>query len=140
LIVALAGWTTVARLVRAQALSLRSRTFVLAARAQGAGTARILLRHVLPNLASPVVVATTLATGQVILLESVLSFLGLGIRPPTPSWGNLLNGAQDLIWSQPWLAVYPGLAIFVTVIACNFLGDGLQDALDPRADNRTACR
>ncbi|MGB0682984.1 MAG: ABC transporter permease [Magnetovibrionaceae bacterium] len=133
LIVALAGWTTVARLVRAQALSLRTRTFVLAARSQGASTRFIILRHVLPNLASPIIVATTLATGQIILLESVLSFLGLGIQPPTPSWGNQLTNAQELIWSAPALALWPGLAIFTTVIAFNFLGDGLQDALDPRA-------
>jgi peptide/nickel transport system permease protein len=132
-IVALVGWTTVARLVRASTLSLRERDFVLAARAAGAGPARIMLRHILPNLASPIVVATTLSVGQIILLESVLSFLGLGIQPPTPSWGNLLTGAQELVWQAPMLAVWPGLLIFVTVIAFNFLGDGLQDALDPRA-------
>ncbi len=134
-IVALLGWTTVARLVRATALSLRERPFVLAARAQGAGPWRIMRVHVLPNLASPIVVATTLSAGHVILLESVLSFLGLGIQPPTPSWGNLLANAQELVWSAPLLAVYPGLLIFVTVVAFNFVGDGLQDALDPRAEN-----
>ena len=131
-IVALLGWTTVARLVRATALSLRERPFVLAARAQGAGPGRIMRIHVLPNLASPIIVATTLSAGHVILLESVLSFLGLGIQPPTPSWGNLLANAQELVWSAPALAVYPGLLIFVTVVAFNFVGDGLQDALDPR--------
>lgn len=131
-IVALLGWTTVARLVRATALSLRERPFVLAARAQGAGPGRIMRVHVLPNLASPIIVATTLSAGHVILLESVLSFLGLGIQPPTPSWGNLLANAQELVWSAPALAVYPGLLIFVTVVAFNFIGDGLQDALDPR--------
>ena len=131
-IVALLGWTTVARLVRAAALSLRERPFVLAARAQGADPARIMRVHVLPNLASPIIVATTLSAGHVILLESVLSFLGLGIQPPTPSWGNLLANAQELVWSAPALAVYPGLLIFVTVVAFNFVGDGLQDALDPR--------
>ena len=132
-IVALVGWTTVARLVRGAALSLREREFVLAAHAQGAGAMRIMAVHILPNLISPIVVATTLSVGNVILLESVLSFLGLGIEPAIPSWGNLLTGAQELIWDAPALAFYPGLLIFATVIAFNFLGDGLQDALDPKA-------
>jgi len=92
--------------------------------------------HILPNLASPIIVATTLSVGNVILLESVLSFLGLGIQPPIPSWGNLLTNAQELIFEAPSLAFYPGVLIFVTVIAFNFLGDGLQDALDPRATER----
>ncbi|MEX0693464.1 MAG: ABC transporter permease [Rhodospirillales bacterium] len=140
-IVALVGWTTVARLVRASTLSLKTRPFIMAARAQGAGSARIMFRHILPNLASPIIVATTLSVGNVILLESVLSFLGLGIQPPLPSWGNLLTGAQETIWEAPGLAFYPGLLIFVTVIAFNFIGDGLQDALDPRArDRRSAER
>jgi peptide/nickel transport system permease protein len=131
-IVSLVGWTTVARLVRGTALVLRQQLFVEAARAQGAGAIRIMVVHILPNLASPVIVATTLAAGNMILLESVLSFLGLGIQPPTPSWGNLLTNAQELIWSAPALAFYPGMLIFFTVIAFNFLGDGLRDALDPR--------
>ena len=135
-IVSLFGWTTVARLVRAQALHLRTETFVLAARAQGAGTARILAVHILPNLASAVVVATTLAAGNVILLESVLSFLGLGITPPTPSWGNLLTNAQELIWTAPMLAIWPGLLILLTVVALNVVGDGLREALDPRGPSR----
>jgi len=135
-IVALVGWTVVARLVRGTALALRERPFVEAARAQGATGFRIMTRHILPNLASPIIVATTLAAGNVILLESVLSFLGLGIQPPTPSWGNLLTNAQELIWQAPALAFYPGTLIFVTVIAFNFLGDGLRDALDPRALDR----
>jgi peptide/nickel transport system permease protein len=135
-IVALVGWTTVARLVRGSALSLRERPFVEAARAQGAGAFRIMTVHILPNLTSPIIVATTLAAGNVILLESVLSFLGLGIQPPTPSWGNLLTNAQELIWSAPALALYPGLLILITVISFNFLGDGLRDALDPRAIER----
>lgn len=133
LIVALVGWTTVARLVRGAALSLRERDFVLAARSHGASDLRIMGVHILPNLVSPIVVATTLSVGNVILLESVLSFLGLGIQPPIPSWGNLLTNAQELIWAAPALAVYPGTMIFITVIAFNFLGDGLQDALDPKA-------
>ena len=132
-IVSLVGWTTVARLVRGSALALRQQAFVEAARAQGAGAMRIMLVHILPNLASPVIVATTLAAGNMILLESVLSFLGLGIQPPTPSWGNLLTNAQELIWSAPALAFYRGMLIFFTVIAFNFLGDGLRDALDPRS-------
>ena len=135
-IVAIVGWTTVARLVRGSALSLRKRDFVRAAEAQGATALRIITRHILPNLASPIIVATTLSVGNVILLESVLSFLGLGIQPPIPSWGNLLTNAQELIWDAPALAFYPGILIFVTVIAFNFLGDGLQDALDPRATER----
>ena len=89
--------------------------------------------HILPNLTSPIIVATTLAAGNIILLESVLSFLGLGIQPPLPSWGNLLTNAQEMIWESPLQAFYPGVLIFATVIAFNFLGDGLQDALDPRA-------
>jgi peptide/nickel transport system permease protein len=132
-IVAVVGWTTVARLVRAAALSIREREFVQAAQAQGASALRVMTIHILPNLISPIIVATTLSIGNVILLESVLSFLGLGIQPPIPSWGNLLTNAQELIWSAPGLAFYPGILIFVTVIAFNFLGDGLQDALDPKA-------
>ena len=135
-IIALVGWTTVARLVRGAALSLRERDFVLAAKSQGAGGGRIMFRHILPNAVSPIVVATTLSVGNVILLESVLSFLGLGIQPPIASWGNMLTNAQETIYEAPLLAVWPGLAIFATVIAFNFLGDGLQDALDPRAVRR----
>ncbi len=132
LIIALLGWTTVARLVRGAALSLKSREFVRAAVALGASERRVMLVHILPNLLSPIIVATTLSVGNVILLESVLSFLGLGIQPPLPSWGNMLSRAEDAINLAPQLALWPGLLIFLTVIACNFLGDGLQDALDPR--------
>lgn len=131
LIVALFGWTTTARLVRASVLSLRRRDFVLAARALGAGPLRIALRHLLPNAAGPLVVATTLSVGQVILAESTLSFLGLGIQPPTPSWGNMLTGAQELLFEAPRLAVLPGLLIFLAVAACNRFGDTLQAALAP---------
>jgi peptide/nickel transport system permease protein len=134
LIIALVGWTTVARLVRGATLSVRERDYVRAAVALGAGPLRIMIRHILPNVVSPIIVATTLSVGNVILTESVLSFLGLGIQPPLPSWGNMLTNAQELIWQAPALAIYPGLLIFVTVIAFNFLGDGLQDALDPRAE------
>ena len=133
IIVALAGWTTVARLVRAETLALRERTFVKAAQAQGATSGRIMRIHILPNLAASIIVATTLSAGNIILLESVLSFLGLGIQPPITSWGNLLTNAQELIWEAPRLAFYPGALIFLTVIAFNFLGDGLRDAIDPKS-------
>ena len=132
-IIALVGWTTVARLVRGATLSVREQDYVRAALALGSGPGRIVIRHILPNVASPIIVATTLSVGNVILLESILSFLGLGIQPPLPSWGNMLTNAQELIWQAPALAIYPGLLIFITVIAFNFLGDGLQDALNPRA-------
>ncbi|WP_366655740.1 ABC transporter permease [Fodinicurvata sp. EGI_FJ10296] len=137
-IIALFGWTIVARLVRGATLSVRQREFVRAATALGSRPSRVMLTHVLPNVASPIVVATTLSVGNIILLESVLSFLALGVQPPTPTWGNMLTNAQEIIWSAPHLAIYPGLAIFVTVIAFNFLGDGLQDALDPRSQTDRA--
>ena len=133
LIISLFGWTTVARLIRAETMTLKQREFVRAAVAQGATAGRIMRVHILPNAISPIIVATTLSVGNIILFESVLSFLGLGIQPPIASWGNMLTNAQELIWSTPQLAIWPGLLIFVTVIAFNLLGDGLQDALDPRA-------
>jgi len=136
-IVALTGWTTVARLVRAETLSLKQRDFARAARALGARPARIMFRHILPNAAGSLVVATTMSIGTLILLESTLSFLGLGTQPPAASWGNMLTGAQELLQDAPMQAVWPGLMIFLTVIAFNFLGDGLQDALDPRSERRT---
>jgi peptide/nickel transport system permease protein len=136
-LVTLVGWTTVARLVRGATLSLKAQDFVRAAVSLGARPGRIMLTHILPNLASPIIVATTMSVGEIILLESVLSFLGLGVEPPLPSWGNMLTGAQELLQEAPMLAVWPGLLIFLTVIAFNFLGDGLQDALDPRSERRT---
>ena len=135
-IVSLTGWTTVARLVRAETLSLKARDFTRAARALGARPARIMFRHILPNAAGSLVVSTTLSIGGLILLESTLSFLSLGVQPPAASWGNMLTGAQELLQEAPMLAVWPGLSIFLTVIAFNFLGDGLQDALDPRSERR----
>ena len=132
-IVGLVGWTTVARLVRGATMSLKAQPFVEAARAQGAGPLRIMARHILPNLTTPILVAVTLAVGNVILLESVLSFLGLGIQPPRASWGAMLTGAQELVTTAPLQAVVPGLAIFMTVVAVNLLGEALQEALDPRA-------
>jgi peptide/nickel transport system permease protein len=131
-IVALFGWPSIARVARAQTLSVRRRTYVLAAEALGAGAGRVVRRHILPNVAGPVLVAATLNIGNVVLAESVLSFLGLGIQPPTPSWGNLLSDAQTTLARAPHLAVIPGLAIFLTVIAFNVLGDGLQALLDRR--------
>jgi peptide/nickel transport system permease protein len=136
LIISLVAWTTSARLVRGVTLSLKTRDFVQAAVAQGASTARILFVHILPNALSPILVAATLASGNIILLESTLSFFGLGIQPPVASWGNILTNAQEIIWSQPMQAIYPGLLIFVTVISLNFVGDGLQDAFDPRTEGR----
>ncbi|GAB4167327.1 MAG: ABC transporter permease [Thalassobaculales bacterium] len=132
LLVALVGWTTTARVVRAVVLSLRERAFVEAAVAAGAGPARILAVHILPHCAAPILVATTLSVGNVILLESALSFLGLGVPPPLASWGSLLTGAQELIWTAPQLALYPGLLIFATVVSVNLLGDRLQRMFDPQ--------
>ena len=123
-----------ARVMRGPVLAEREKEYVEAVRALGAPRWVVALKHVLPNVVSPIIVATTLSVGNVILMESVLSFLGLGIQPPLPSWGNMLTNAQELIWQAPALAIFPGLLIFVTVIAFNFLGDGLQDALDPRAE------
>ncbi len=135
-ITALVGWTRTARLVRNATLTLREREFVLAARAEGAGPLRIMAVHILPNAVSPIIVATTLSIGGIILFESVLSFLGLGIQPPAASWGNMLSGGLELLGSSPALAVYPGALIFLAVIAFNLIGDGLQAALDPRALGR----
>lgn len=126
------GWTGVARLVRAEVLSLKEREFVLAARALGAGDFRVLFRHLLPNSMAPVLVSITLGIPAAILLESSLSFLGLGIQPPTASWGNMLTTGKDNIEFAWWMSVYPGLAILVTVLVYNLLGEGLRDALDPR--------
>ena len=131
-ILALFGWTTVARLVRASTLSVMENTYIMAARALGVKQFWIIARHVLPNVTGPLIVATTLSIGNVILLESVLSFLGLGIQPPVPSWGNMLTNAQDLIWEYPKLAMYPGIMIFITVITFNLLGDALQDVFNPK--------
>ena len=132
IIIALVGWTTVARLVRAATLSLKHQDFVRAAQALGMSPARLMWKHLLPNVASPMIVATCLSVGNIILLESALSFLGLGVQPPMASWGNMLTGALQQLFSAPILAVWPGGLIFVTVLSFNLLGDGLQEALDPR--------
>lgn len=130
------SWTSVARLVRGSILSLREREFILAARTLGAKDRTIILRHMFPNVIAPMVVAITLGVGEAILWEAALSFLGLGIMPPTPSWGNMLNNAQDVIFNNMWLAILPGLLILVTVVSFNFFGDGLQDAMDPKSIRR----
>jgi peptide/nickel transport system permease protein len=134
IVIALVDWTTIARIVRAGTLTVRRRDYVLAARVSGAGPLYNILVHVLPNVATPLIVAATLTVGRVILFESTLSFLGFGVIPPTPTWGNMLTNAQELVTSAPMLAIYPGLLIFVTVIAINFVGDGMRVAFDPRAD------
>ncbi len=132
IIIALVGWTTVARLVRAAALSLKQQDFIRSAQALGLGPGRIMLRHILPNTLPTLVVAATLSVGNIMLLESALSFLGLGIQPPLASWGTMLNGALQQLFTAPVLAVWPGAMIFLAVMAFNLLGDGLQQRLDPR--------
>jgi peptide/nickel transport system permease protein len=126
------GWFTVSRLVRAETLAVRDRDFVVAARALGTSPWRIVLRHVLPNVVGPGIVNATLAVGNVILLEAGLSYLGIGVRPPTASWGSIIQDGAERVSDLWWLTVFPGLAIVVTVFACNALGDALRDALDPR--------
>ena len=123
------GWMGVARLVRGEVLGVRSQPYVSAAQALGASSPRFLWRHVVPNALGPAIVATTLGVGNAILLESGLSFLGLGIQPPAPSWGNMIAGGRDLIVIAPWVAIAPGLALIVTVLACTLLGDSLRDRL-----------
>jgi peptide/nickel transport system permease protein len=131
-VIGLTGWMGVARLVRAEFLSLREREFVTAARALGAGDTRLILRHMLPNALAPVLVSATLGVAGAILTESALSFLGLGVQPPTPSWGNILTAGKDNIEIAWWLSVFPGLAILITVMSYNLLGEGIQEAIDPR--------
>ena len=131
-IIGLTGWMGVARLVRAEFLSLRERDFVLAARLSGASDWRIVFSHILPNAVAPILVSATLGVGGAILTESALSFLGIGVQPPTPSWGNMLTQGKDNIEVAWWLSVFPGLAILIAVLGFNLLGEGLRDALDPR--------
>lgn len=136
LIFVLFSWMTVARLVRGSILSLREREFILAARTLGAKDRTIIFRHMFPNVIAPMLVSITLGVGESILFEASLSFLGLGIMPPTPSWGNMLNNAQEVIYNNMWLAILPGLLILITVVSFNFFGDGLQDAMDPKSIRR----
>jgi peptide/nickel transport system permease protein len=131
-VIASLSWMGASRLVRGEFLALKARDFVDAAKVVGAKPSHIIFRHILPNATSPIIVAATLALGNVILTEAALSFLALGVQPPTPSWGNMLNKAQQYLYSAPHLIVIPGFFIFVTVLAGNLMGNGLRDALDPR--------
>lgn len=133
-LIALASWMEVARVVEGQVRSLRERDFALAAESLGASDCRIMFRELLPNAVAPIVVAATLNIAHAILSESYISFLGFGIQPPTPSWGNMLENAQSYLTNAPWLAIVPGLAITLTVTSFNFIGDGLRDALDAKLD------
>jgi peptide/nickel transport system permease protein len=132
LVIGMTSWMVVARIVRGEVLRHRDLDFVVAARALGATDARVLLRHVMPQTVPSIIVAATLGVANAILLESALSYLGLGIQPPHASWGNMLSNAQAYVWENPLLPLYPGALILCTVLAYNFLGDGLRDALDPR--------
>jgi peptide/nickel transport system permease protein len=134
-IIGLTSWMGVARLVRAEFLSIKQREFVLAARASGAGDMRIIFLHILPNAVAPVFVSAILGVGGAVLVEGALSFLGLGVQPPTPSWGNILTAGKDNMEIAWWLSLYPGLAILITVLGYNLLGEGLRDALDPRFES-----
>ena len=131
-VIGLTGWMGVARMVRAEVLTVREMDYILAARCIGCSDLRIILRHILPNALSPVLVAATLGVAGAILTESALSFLGIGVQPPTPSWGNILTSGKDYIEFAWWLSLFPGLAILVTVLSYNLLGEGIRDALDPR--------
>jgi len=132
IIIGITGWMSVARLVRAEFLSLKERDYAVAEKALGARDFRIIFRHILPNALAPVLVAATLGVAGAILTESALSFLGIGVQPPTPSWGNILTAGKDNIQIAWWLSLYPGLAILITVLGYNLLGEGIRDAIDPR--------
>ncbi len=140
LLIGLTAWMHVARLVRAAFLSLREREFVEAARAVGAGDARLIVRHILPNAIGPIIVAATLGVAGAILAESTLSYLGYGVQPPIATWGNMLQNAQNEMYAAPWLSIFPGLMIFATIMSINFVGDGLRDALDPRDARSSGAR
>jgi peptide/nickel transport system permease protein len=134
LLIGLTGWFGTSRLVRAEVLTLRERDFVVAARAAGAGAPRIIFRHILPNVAAPIIVSAALGIGNVMLLEAGLSFLGIGVPPPMPSWGNMIADGAAQLATAPWTTVFPGVAIAVVVMALNAVGDALRDALDPRRE------
>lgn len=136
LILCIFSWMTVGRLVRGSILTLREREFILASKTLGATDFTIITRHMFPNVLAPLLVAVTLGVGESILFEAALSFLGLGIQPPTPSWGNMLFNAQELIYEAPALAILPGLLIFFVTVSFNYVGDGLQDAIDPKTIKR----
>jgi ABC-type dipeptide/oligopeptide/nickel transport system permease subunit len=131
IVLGVAGWPIYARVIRAETLALRDREFVIAGRALGMGHARIIFRQIFPNLLSAIVVIATLQVAQVIILESFLSFLGLGIKPPTPAWGNMLGEGRVYMLNSWWIATFPGLAIFVVTLAINLVGNALRDWLDP---------
>jgi peptide/nickel transport system permease protein len=137
IVMAITTWMIYARVVRGVSLTLREQEFIQAVRALGARDARIVVRHILPNVAAPILVIWTLEVARVILMESALSFLGLGVPPPTPTWGRMLAEGRDYLTMAGWIAVFPGLAIMVTVLGINFLGDGLRDLLDPRLRQQT---
>ncbi|MFH0821805.1 MAG: ABC transporter permease [Pseudomonadota bacterium] len=132
IVIGITSWMGVARLMRAEFLSLKERDFVQAAISQGAGDARIIFLHILPNAMAPILVAATLGVASAVLVESSLSFLGIGVQPPDPSWGNMLTEGKDNIEIAWWLSLYPGLAILITVMGYNLLGEGIRDSLDPR--------
>jgi peptide/nickel transport system permease protein len=131
-IIASVGWGGVARLVRGEVLSVKQRDFILAARSIGARDVRLIFRHLLPNVLPVLIVAASLGVGQIILIEAALDFLGLGIQPPTPSWGNMLTNAESYFFHSVWLVIFPGITIFVTVLASNVFGNAVRDAFDPR--------
>ncbi|MBN2386481.1 MAG: ABC transporter permease [Anaerolineales bacterium] len=133
LIIGLTSWMYLARIVRAEFLSLKENEFVLAARATGTSNLRIIFLHILPNSIAPIVVSATLGVANAILAEAYISFLGLGVQPPTATWGNMLDSANNYLEAAPWMWFFPGLLILLTVLSINFLGDGLRDALDPRS-------
>lgn len=133
IIIGLTSWMYVARIVRAEFLSIKENEFILAAKAIGTPTHQIIFKHILPNSIAPIVVAATLGVANAILSEAYISFLGLGVQPPTPTWGNMLDGSYNYIETAPWLWIFPGLLIVLTVLSINFVGDGLRDALDPRS-------
>ena len=131
-VIGFTSWMGVARLIRAEILTIREREFILAARSQGAGDLRIIIKHIIPNAMAPVLVSATLGVAGAILTESALSFLGIGVQPPTPSWGNMLTAGKDNLEYAWWLSLFPGVAILLTVLGYNLLGEGIRDALDPR--------
>ena len=131
-VIGFTSWMGVARLIRAEILTIREREFIQAARSQGASDMRIIIRHIIPNAMTPVLVSATLGVAGAILTESALSFLGIGVQPPTPSWGNMLTAGKDNLEYAWWLSLFPGMAILITVLGYNLLGEGIRDALDPR--------
>ncbi|SFL05936.1 Binding-protein-dependent transport system inner membrane component [Halanaerobium salsuginis] len=124
-------WTYTCRVTRAQTLAIKEKEFISAARALGASNKRIIFKHILPNIIGPVLVIATFGVASAILIESSLSFLGIGAQPPTPSWGTMLSNGKDYIWTAPWIMIYPGIAIVLTILGLNLMGDGIRDYLDP---------